>query len=568
MKRLLLLFSLLFSFATKAYSDEFWDSKLLTMSYYPSESMQLWNNQSNNVTMRNPKAQSKEDKKNNYIRHEQAKINLFEFRKNPSAPRKMLTFRIEDINGEPGRYKYPVTNEKGKTVYVDNIYWGIRVFLIGKEDKGNYHVEITYNPKYESYYANTAHYWSVEYKVPGFNRKTNFSRAYDDGKTLTFGVELFGKNQCRINLGSNKTEVINSIIGVSKIEFLLYPGAKIRVFNGEVKTETLYGKVYPYIKSGQEKVKKQEYLQAATEFTKAINNGYQSYDIFKQRAEAYIGCQFYNNALEDCTSAIKCNPKAEIFLLRGKVKLQLGDSSCIEDFELGGTEGKAIANELRGHMGPSTPTHGGNQCRSTGSGFVITRNGVIATNYHVVNGATRIEVLINRGGVVASYNAEVIISDKQNDLSLIKINDSRFTPFSTIPYAVNTTIADVGTGVFALGYPMSDILGEEIKLTDGLISSKTGFQGDITTYQISAPIQPGNSGGPLFNKRGDLIGITNAGVPDAQNVGYAIKTSYLQNLVAVAPMSISLPSYNSISDLSFTEKIKRLTPYVVLIKIY
>lgn len=54
--------------------------------------------------------------------------------------------------------------------------------------------------------------------------------------------------------------------------------------------------------------------------------------------------------------------------------------------------------------------------------------------------------------------------------------------------------------MFALGYPMSDILGEEIKVTDGIISSKTGYQGDVVTYQISVPIQPGNSGGPLFDK--------------------------------------------------------------------
>ena len=57
--------------------------------------------------------------------------------------------------------------------------------------------------------------------------------------------------------------------------------------------------------------------------------------------------------------------------------------------------------------------------------------------------------------------------------------------------------------MFALGYPMSDILGEEIKVTDGIISSKTGYQGDVVTYQISVPIQPGNSGGPLFDKNGN-----------------------------------------------------------------
>ncbi len=72
-------------------------------------------------------------------------------------------------------------------------------------------------------------------------------------------------------------------------------------------------------------------------------------------------------------------------------------------------------------------------------------------------------------------------------------------------------------------------MGNEIKFTDGKISSKSGFQGDITTYQISVPIQPGNSGGPLFDEKGNLVGITSSGVNKqlADNANYAIKTSYL-----------------------------------------
>ena len=208
------------------------------------------------------------------------------------------------------------------------------------------------------------------------------------------------------------------------------------------------------------------------------------------------------------------------------------------------------------------------QYQSSGSGFFLTTNGVIVTNYHVVEEVNGIDVFVNRNGEVKIYKANVLISDKTNDISLLKIDDDSFTPFATLPYIINTQILDVGTSVFALGYPMSDILGEEIKLTNGLISSKTGYQGDIVTYQISAPIQPGNSGGPLFDKNGNIVGITNAGVPDAQNVGYAIKASYLRNLVDVAPETVTLPVQNNISGLSFTEKVKRLTPYVVLIKVY
>ena len=90
---------------------------------------------------------------------------------------------------------------------------------------------------------------------------------------------------------------------------------------------------------------------------------------------------------------------------------------------------------------------------------------------------------------------------------------------------------NVGENVFAMGYPRPGLQGEEVKVTDGIISSKTGFQNDNKTYQISAPIQPGNSGGPLFDNSGNLIGLTNSGIPSGDNVGYAIKISNLNNLL-------------------------------------
>lgn len=204
---------------------------------------------------------------------------------------------------------------------------------------------------------------------------------------------------------------------------------------------------------------------------------------------------------------------------------------------------------------------------SSGSGIILNTKGYIATNYHVVKDAKSILVQVTQNGKVKKYNAKVVVSDKTNDLSVLQISDVDFTGFGAIPFAVKNTISDVGTNVFAMGYPMSSYLGEEVKVTDGLISSKTGYQGDIVTYQISVPIQPGNSGGPLFDKQGNLIGITNAGIPSAENVGYAIKTSYLKNLIEVAPENIVLPTNNTISSLSFTEKIKILSKFVVFIKV-
>jgi S1-C subfamily serine protease len=114
-------------------------------------------------------------------------------------------------------------------------------------------------------------------------------------------------------------------------------------------------------------------------------------------------------------------------------------------------------------------------------------------------------------------------------------------------------------------------MGEDIKFTDGKISSKTGFLGAVNSYQISAPIQPGNSGGPLFDFDGNLIGITSSTVNRkldlTENVNYAIKSSCLINLVDVLDVKLQLPNNPSIATKSLTDKIKILSDFVVLIKV-
>lgn len=205
--------------------------------------------------------------------------------------------------------------------------------------------------------------------------------------------------------------------------------------------------------------------------------------------------------------------------------------------------------------------------KGSGSGVIFDARGFIATNHHVIDGASEIVVELVRGGRRTSYKAKVLVSDKQNDLSIVRIDDATFQPFAPIPFAVSNQASDVGTEVFALGYPAIMLLGDELKFTDGKISSKTGFQGDITSYQISVPLQPGNSGGPLFNGEGNLVGIVSSKVPILENVSYAIKIGYLSNLVDVVTERPQLPRQNLISSKPLTEKIKAISDYVVLIRI-
>lgn len=200
----------------------------------------------------------------------------------------------------------------------------------------------------------------------------------------------------------------------------------------------------------------------------------------------------------------------------------------------------------------------------SGTGFAL-KNGYIVTNYHVVDGAKSIEVHGVNGNASSNYTASVVATDKTNDLAIIHITDSRFIGFGNIPYAIKSQMVDVGEDVWVLGYPLTQVLGNEIKLTNGVVSSRSGYQGDVSTYQISAPVQPGNSGGPLFDAKGNIVGIVNAGVPGAENVGYAIKTSYLKNLVDSYSLAAYLPTNNTISSMPLRDQVKNVNDFVFLL---
>lgn len=203
---------------------------------------------------------------------------------------------------------------------------------------------------------------------------------------------------------------------------------------------------------------------------------------------------------------------------------------------------------------------------ASGTGFGISSNGIIVTNYHVIDGAKTIKVRGVNSDFNKTYKAKVLVSDKNNDLALIQIDDYDFTSLGTIPYTIKTELAGVGENIFVLGYPLRATMGDEIKLTNGIISSKTGFQGDITSYQISAPVQPGNSGGPLFNSQGNLIGIINAKHTGAENASYAVKTSYLTNLIDLLPSPPKLQTINSLSGKTLTQQVELAKKFVYIIE--
>ena len=183
------------------------------------------------------------------------------------------------------------------------------------------------------------------------------------------------------------------------------------------------------------------------------------------------------------------------------------------------------------------------QVVSGGTGFLFSSRDYIITNWHVVKGAGSIEVKFPDGEVI---KAKVLAKDNQNDIAVLKLSQSPSTQIPDLNFGDSSKVRP-GDKVFTIGYPASSILGKNQKITDGIVSSITGIEDDPTMFQITVPIQPGNSGGPLFNESGEVIGITTASlslnairslgaVP--QNVNYAIKSSFVNNLLTTIPKTL------------------------------
>ena len=192
-------------------------------------------------------------------------------------------------------------------------------------------------------------------------------------------------------------------------------------------------------------------------------------------------------------------------------------------------------NDKNSQQPPQTPdTH--LTPSSSGSGFFVTSNGYFVTNHHVIDNAKKIRVITENG----AHDARVVSYDNKIDLALLKI-DGVSTPLSFS----KERRAQLGQEVFTIGFPMPDSQGFAPKVTKGVISSENGYQDSPYEYQFDAAIQPGNSGGPLCDANGHLIGVNASTLKSdyflkhsgtvPQNVNYAIKKSYLVAFLDAIP---------------------------------
>ena len=212
---------------------------------------------------------------------------------------------------------------------------------------------------------------------------------------------------------------------------------------------------------------------------------------------------------------------------------------------------------------PAAPA--GNTGKFSGTGFALTSEGYLVTSYHVIQGA---DSLLIEGRDQLRYHAEPVYSDVKHDLAILRITDKKFTGFGRLPYAIKSGQAELGERVFTLGYPREDVV-----YVEGSLSARSGFEGDTAFYQVSIPVNPGNSGGPLLDERGNLIGVVSGRQNDAQSAAFATKSSYLVRLVdsldAAGPAApYHLPRHGQLAGTGRPQQLKKLQDYVFVVKVF
>lgn len=211
---------------------------------------------------------------------------------------------------------------------------------------------------------------------------------------------------------------------------------------------------------------------------------------------------------------------------------------------------------------PDTP-------RTSGTGFLITEDGYLITNEHVVKEAAQVR-LVTSAGIIA---AKVVKVDAANDLALLKAEGR----FAALPVVASRAVR-LGSTVATVGFPNVGLQGFAPKLARGEIAALSGVQDDARYFQISVPVQPGNSGGALVDERGNVVGVVSAKLSARaalaasgalpENVNYAVKSSFLLSFLESVPeVSAKLKEANT-NERKFEDVVKSAEQAAVLVLVY
>ena len=205
----------------------------------------------------------------------------------------------------------------------------------------------------------------------------------------------------------------------------------------------------------------------------------------------------------------------------------------------------------------------------SGTGFLIADDGYFVTSYHLISGGKKVRLLTDARFI----SAKVMKVDAANDLALLKAEGR----FAALPVAASRGVKLGGT-VATVGFPNIGLQGFAPKLAKGEIASLSGAGDDARYFQISVPVQPGNSGGALVDERGNVVGVVSAKLSARaalaasgalpENVNYAIKSSYLLSFLESVPeVSAKLKDSNT-KEMKFEDVVKAAEQAAVLVLVY
>ncbi|MEO6830744.1 MAG: serine protease [Chitinophagaceae bacterium] len=215
--------------------------------------------------------------------------------------------------------------------------------------------------------------------------------------------------------------------------------------------------------------------------------------------------------------------------------------------------------EVTAEVAPVAP-----QSNYSATGFALSNDGYLVTNYHVVEGAESLHILTRNG---KSYAASVIAYEPLNDIALLKVDEKNFcfSKHSEIPYSFRPGKASLGTSVYTLGFPQ-----DEIVYNEGYIAARNGFQGDSNQYRLEVPAGPGQSGAPVFDAEGDVLGVIRSKDAQTESTTYAISSKTLLRLLKDLPKDKRprLPEVNRLDGLSRQQQVDRLQDFTCLVQVY
>jgi S1-C subfamily serine protease len=206
---------------------------------------------------------------------------------------------------------------------------------------------------------------------------------------------------------------------------------------------------------------------------------------------------------------------------------------------------------------------------ATGTGFFITGDGYLISNYHVVKDTAKVRLGTGAGLI----DATVVKVDVANDLALLKAA-GRFAP---LPVAASRGVK-LGGLVATVGFPNIGLQGFSPKLAKGEIASLSGSRDDPRYFQISVPVQPGNSGGALVDEHGNVVGVVSAKLDASvalaasgalpENVNYAVKSSFLLSFLESVPAVSAKLKDPVTADRKFEDVVKSAQDAAVLVLVY